>query len=482
MNAHPFNLLLRKHTKIIPSRQTKPGGKKTVTIKIPPPKTMTTKWYFQETFSKATLFQLTISAANLNFAYLPPTGTNQLISLLCINTQFYKLGNWGNAGQTYYNPIGTMQTTLTVQTDPFNISATKKVTIDQSSYLNSININTGWFQSTLLKAYHIAEQSVIPITAVRYNPTIDTGKGNSVWLKSVLATSYEKPRTDKDLIVQDKPLWMLLYGFLNFVQQIKKDTTFLRSYLLVLESPFVTYISHLTHEAFVPIDKSFIDGKGPYNEPATYYQRQHFFPTLENQQQAINAIVESGPYIPKYSNERESNWELTGFYNFYFKWGGTLNPDEPVADPATQGTYITPDTLKQAVQIINPSKQIPASTLHCWDYRRGLIKKSALQRIIENQETDTDFQTDAEGYPPKKKKKYSRQLLYMPEEEEEVQASLVSLCKEDTFQETQDPQQLFNLIKQQQQQQQELKLNLLNLISNLKKKQQVLQLQTGLLE
>nr|UHK06789.1 MAG: ORF1 [Torque teno midi virus] len=482
MNTHPYNLLLRKHSKIIPSRKTKPSGKRTVTIRIKPPKTMTTTWYFQETFAKATLFQLNIAACNLNYAYLPPTGTNQLISLLCINTQFYQRGSWGNASRPY-NPIGTMQTTLTVQTDPYDITKKKTVTIKQDTYLDSINIKTGWFQTDLLRAYAISEQNVIPITAVRYNPTIDTGKGNSIWLKSTIVDNYDKPSKDKDLIITDKPLWMLLYGFLNFVQQIKKDPTFLRSYVLLLESPFVTYISHLTHEKFLPIDKSFIDGKGPFNEPATHYQRQHFFPTLEHQQQAINAIVESGPYIPKYSNERESNWELTGLYTFYFKWGGTQNPDEPVADPATQGTYITPDNLKQAVQIVNPSKQVPASILHCWDYRRGLIKKSALQRIIENQETDTDFQTDAGSQaPPQKKKRYNRQLQYMPEEEEEVQESLLNLCKESIFQETQDPQQLYNLIQQQQQQQQQLKLNLLNLISNLKKKQRMLQLQTGLLE
>lgn len=482
MNAHPYNLLLRKHTKIIPSRKTKPLGKRSVRIKIKPPKTMTTTWYFQETFSKATLFQLTIAACNLNYAYLPPTGTNQLISLLCINTQFYQRGSWGNASRPY-NPIGTMQTTLTVQTDPYDITKKKTVTIKQDTYMDSINIKTGWFQTDLLRAYAISEQTVIPITAVRYNPTIDTGKGNSIWLKSTIVDNYDKPSKDKDLIITDKPLWMLLYGFLNFVQQIKKDPTFLRSYVLLLESPFVTYISHLTHEKFLPIDKSFIDGKGPFNEPATHYQRQHFFPTLEHQQQAINAIVESGPYIPKYGNERESNWELTGLYTFYFKWGGTLNPDEPIADPATQGTYITPDNLRQAVQIVNPSKQIPASILHSWDYRRGLIKRSALQRIAENQETDTDFQTDADSQAPqKKKKRYNRQLQYMPEEEEEVQESLLGLCKENTFQETQDPQQLYNLIQQQQQQQQQLKLNLLNLISNLKKKQRMLQLQTGLLE
>jgi len=480
---HPYYLLLKKHTKIIPSLLTKPNGKKTYTIKIKPPKTMQTKWYFQETFCKGTLLQLTIAAINLNFSYLPPTGTNQQMSMLCINQQFYKNANWGAAQTTYYNPIGNMQRDLDVRTDPYDISKKKHVSVDQTSYLTSISIDKGWFQTTLLKAYGIDQESVIPITAARYNPTIDNGKGNTVWFKSVLVNNYDKPTRDKDVIIENKPLWQLLYGFLNYVQQVKKDTTFLRSYIIMMQSQAITYGTHLTHDAIVPIDLSFINGKGPYNEPATYYQRQHWFPTLENQLETINNIVQCGPYIPKYSNERESNWELTGKYYFYFKWGGTYNPDEPVANPEDQGTYITPDKIREAIQVINPEKQSPQSILHCWDYRRGLIKKSAIQRIIENQETDTDFQPDADLLSPKKKKKkYTRELQHLPEEEEEVQASLVSLCKENTYQETQDPSQLYQLIKQQQQQQREIKLNLMQLISNLKKKQQILQLQTGLLE
>nr|UHK06736.1 MAG: ORF1 [Torque teno midi virus] len=480
-DCHPYSLMLHKHTRLIPSMVTKPHGKRKVIIKIKPPKLMQTKWYFQETFCKNTLVQLTIAAANFNYAYFSPTGTNQLMTFLTLNHYFYALANWGNTVSPY-NPLGSMAKPKQVYTTPERSQLkVKSITISDNTYAESISYEQGWFQTNLLNSYGPTNMTTVPVGAARYNPNLDTGVGNSVWLSSVLNIKYDKPKTDPQLIISDRPLWQLLYGFFNFVQQVKHDKTFLRSYICVIESPAIYSTTHATHEYYIPLDKSFIEGKGQFNLPPTAYQKQHWFPTLEAQIETINAFVESGPYIPKYSNERLSNWELSGFYYFYFKWGGTQNPDEPVADPEHQGTYIIPDKLQQTLQIINPSKNKPETLFHCWDYRRGSLKRKAIDRIIQNTETDTDFQTDSETQK-KKKKRYSRALQHLPEEAEEVQESLLGLCKESTFQETQDPQQLFNLIQQQQQHQRDIKQHLLLLISNLKKKQKILQLQTGLLE
>nr|UHK06699.1 MAG: ORF1 [Torque teno midi virus] len=479
-NSHPYYLMLHNKYKIVPSRKTKPLGKNYIVLKIKPPKLLQTKWYFQEPFSKFTLLQLTVAACNFSWSYLPPTGVNQQMSFYILTHQFYQKSNWGDPSDPY-NPIGTMNPNLEIWTNPEHTQS-KTLTITQSTYADSISYNSGWFTSQLLKSYGIKSQNVQPISAARYNPILDNGKGNAVWLSSVLNRSYDKPTRDKDLIIEGKPLWQLLYGFFNFVQQVKKDTTFLRSYICVIQSPALYSGSTLTKDFFVPIDMSFIKGNGPFDQPPTIYQKSKWFPTLENQLETINNIVQCGPYIPKYSNERESNWQLSGKYCFYFKWGGTHNPDEAVANPEEQGTYITPTNLQQAIQIINPEKQIPTTIFHSWDYRRGALTKTALKRIREDQETDTDFQTDAVLQSPKKKKvKYTRQLQYIPPEEEEIQESLLELCKESTYQETQDPQTLYHLIQQQQHQQRDIKLHLLKLISDLKKKQCMLQLQTGML-
>lgn len=59
----------------------------------------------------------------------------------------------------------------------------------------------------------------IPIGAARYNPTLDDGTSNAVYLTSILKDRWERPTTDKTIILEGKPLWQLLYGFINFVQK-----------------------------------------------------------------------------------------------------------------------------------------------------------------------------------------------------------------------------------------------------------------------
>ncbi len=39
-------------------------------------------------------------------------------------------------------------------------------------------------------------------------------------------------------------------------------------------------------------------------------QKKLWYPTANRQTTTINALVESGPYIPKLTNIKESTWEL----------------------------------------------------------------------------------------------------------------------------------------------------------------------------
>nr|UHK06809.1 MAG: ORF1 [Torque teno midi virus] len=485
--SHPHSLLLKKHKKVIPSLKTKPWGKRYVKIKIGPPKLMSTKWFFQETFTKYSLLKLTAAACDLRYAHLGCCNTNQLISLLGLDLQFYTHGNWGNAappGTNHYNPQGNMAKITCVYLNPNKPNETTTITIKEDNYNNSVSYDFGWFQPKLLQAWKVNTQNVTPMTAMRYNPTIDDGKNNAVWFSSTLTVDYNKPNTDKDLIIEGEPLWKLFYGFTNYVQKIKGDPTFLKSYVVLVQSPYIFPFREIgTKNYHLPLDKSFVSGKGPYNDTLTQDKKQKWFPTLEHQQESINAFVCCGPYIPKYDNQKESTWELHGRYDFFFKWGGSQLPDENVADPSQQAIYDTPNTIKEAIQIINPEKQKAANILHCWDYRRGYLTKGALKRVLEDQETDTDFQPDADSlYQPLPRKKKKKALETYQQETEEVQNSLLCLCEEDTYQEIQQTPDLLQLIQQQQQQQRDIKQQLLTLIADLKMKQKLIQLQTGLLE
>lgn len=270
---------------------------------------------------------------------------------------------------------------------------------------------------------------------------------------------------------------MLLYGWLSYVQQVRKAPDFFISYTLCMESPAID-ISRTPEPVttIIPIDLTFTQGKPPYGQDLSQYDTNHWYPSVYNQTEIINGIVTAGPYVPKYSQTRNSTWELHTFYEFFFKWGGPEITEQPVADPAQQPIYDALDKQYATIQVRDPSKQIFESIIHPWDYRRGILKTSALKRIQDNMSTESSFQEDS---PPHKKRKVTGPCLTLPEQEqEEIQSCLQELCKESTFQEEETPN-LQQLIQQQREQQQQIKYNLLKLISELKEQQNMLKLQTG---
>lgn len=483
--THPHTMIHFKHKKIIPSWKTAPLlRKRYIKMKIKPPRQMSNKWFFQDYFSDTGLFVLHTTVCDLRYQRLGCCNSNQLVSFYCLNPQMYAIGDWGNAksGTSTYKPWSAAPTTQTTISGTDWTGKQKTATITPTPYSSAISYGSGWFQKDLLQiAKPNVGQQVPPITQHRYNPTIDTGHGNKIWIRSILNTSLGPPTTDTSLILEDLPLWQLFFGFLNYCNKIKNNKYFVLTYFVSFQTKFCEPQPG-TPQVFMPIDKTFINGQLPYGRFNIFTGNEKWFPTVANQVETINAIVQCGPYMPKLDNIRESTWELDSKYIFYFKWGGAQLPEAYSADPSKQADYQVPDKIKQRIQISNPNKQDPKGILHAWDFRRGFATKSALKRMLENTDTDTTFQisTDAES-TPKKKKKTTNSLPAQDQTQEEEENCLLSLFEEPTCQETQKTS-LQELINQQQQQQQSIKLNLLKLISQLKKKQSVLQLQTGLLD
>ncbi len=199
----------------------------------------------------------------------------------------------------------------------------------------------------------------------------------------------------------------MLYGWLSYVQFVKKAPDFFLSYVLAMQSPALLPASQPGAELnmVIPIDDSFIHGQAPYGEPLTLSSKANWVPNVYHQLPILNKIVEAGPLIPKYSQTTNSTWELDMFYTFHFKWGGPEVTEPPVADPHQQGTYDVPDTFQTAIQIRNPAKQIPSSLLHPWDIRHGMFTKTAIKRMYDNLSIDSTFQPDAEYQPHQKRKR-----------------------------------------------------------------------------
>nr|UHM26660.1 MAG: ORF1 [Torque teno midi virus] len=496
--CHPQNLLLGKHKIILLSKQSKPNGKLKKRVRIRPPKQMLNKWFFQEQFHSAPLLNLRASVCSLSYPHIGCCMANRMITFKALNTGFYKNGHWaqyrpettpyipytGAASDLWYWDTADWPKNMYEPTDPWVKQHGFQVTA--TSYSTSVAYDTGYFNSRVLSAKLITRETkrntaiaALPMNICRYNPTKDTGKGNTVWLHSNLRESYDKPSSDKTVIIAGIPLWMIFWGWLSYVQHMKKAPDFYTSYTVCIESPFIEVASStVTPTPIIPIDDTFIKGQAPYNAPIRNTDLAHWYPDVFNQTEQINNIVCSGPYVPKLDNIRNSSWELHYYYKFRFKWGGPEITDQPVVDPSKQPIYDAFDKVTQAVQIRNPANQKFTSILHPWDLRRGIIKNKTLKRMQENLSIDTTFCSDSS--PTKKRRITGPCLTALEEINQEERSCLQTLCEESTFQEIQEETDIKQLILQQQQQQHQLKYNILTLISKMKEQQNMLKLQTGL--
>ncbi len=381
-----------------------------------PPRQMSTKWFFQEGFAETGLIRITSAAASLSYSYLGCCNENTGATLYCLNIQYYALSGWGNStppgthslwyeprkniAQSKYSGNGFSGIDYTGK----KVSGTLSFTADPLTgrYKSTVNKDTGWFNPTLLSIVDLQQpETVPPLHIKRYNPSIDTGAGNQVYLLSILnLDGYNPPKTDSQLILEGRPLWQLLYGFPDYCNKIKKDPRFTDTYYLVIVSPAIE--PHAGEDRIhIVVDVAMLQGKGRYGSAVTPYRKEHWYPTLEHQLGSINSIVECGPYIPKLANQTYSTWELKSRYTFYFKWGGAELPEQEVENPKAKGTYEVPDKL-QAIQITDPTSQKASRLLHSWDWRRGYVTKSALKRIIQDSDSDDSLQTASEQDTPKK--------------------------------------------------------------------------------
>lgn len=487
-SRHPHLMLLEKHKKIVLSKASVTNGKYRVKMKVRPPKQMITKWFFTQEFCEYTLLLLAGAALNLRYSHLSASNENLLINILSLNWYFYQHTNWmaAHQGTVGYMPITGLTRDLKYfvhvrgQADPVEKS------MPQEAYTHSgaLSYNYGWFNPSFLKAVGLkgptSELALTNMIYGRYNPTKDSGRGNKIYIISTVADHWGPPEHDKMILIEELPLWLGLYGFLSYIKTVKPGNLLQSSLVVLVSDAIYTQNQIGGGKYWAPIDPEYQDGKKPYDQTILPSEKTRWAPNYTWQLKTLNAIVESGPFVPQYSEEKYSTWELKYTYNFFFKWGGPEQPQKEVKDPKQLKIYDVPDKMFGRLQITNPAKQTTETIIHPWDMRRGIIKEKALKRMCEHLETDSEFQYSAEEDVPKKKQRVGAALTYPHEEEEEIQSCLQALCEENTCQEQE--QTLQDLIKQQQQQQRELKYHILKLIFDLKNKQKQLQLHTGMIE
>jgi len=488
MNCHPIAILLDQHKKVILSRANHPQGKNKIVVNIKPPKQMLNKWFFTKQFCMFDLLQIQAAAMSLNYPKLGCCNENQIISIFYINPQFYQDSDWGQYTSSPYKPIKTISKTLKYWWKQGN-----KTGIFQPNYLDetgqhvyykSVSINEGFFSPPILNTYKITigetetHTYALPLGAARYNPEIDDGKNNEIYLVPINVGHYNKP-SEENLLFKGLPLWLMFFGLYSFIKKTKAES-FLGLHMFIVKSDYILPKPKDPKLQFFPIiDGNFVNGKNPFDSYISQTQKQLWFPTCYHQVETINNFVKCGPFIPKLDNDRESTWELPFKAIFYFKWGGPQMPDQHVADPKEQPAYVVPDKLNQGLQISDPLKLATEGLIHSWDYRRDTITKKAFKRMLENLEVDSDV--CSHSGTPRKRQRVQNSLPFPQEENQKIKTCLLSLCESSSSEKEEETSNLEQLIKQQQQQQKQLKLQLLTLIQDLKEKQNQLQLHTGLI-
>nr|UHM27136.1 MAG: ORF1 [Torque teno midi virus] len=508
----PQNMLLSRRKRILLSKQTKTNGKLKLKLKFKPPKQMSTKWFFQRDFCPFGLIRLSAAAADFNYSDIGWSAQSTVSTLYALNVEFYQVSNWASRAQTdkgYVNiPTQTFPLwfkftergkTQWYGYDPTDIEIKKKYNDD--AYLRSVSYEDGLFNPRILFSSEVRAGGTsyqngktiydstptdaqliaqLPLIPLRYNPQADHGMHNCIYLTNILGGRYNKPALSTNLQFNNVPLWMSAYGYWDFILQNQADKGVYLHSLFVMQSESLETLNQTTKNTLYPIiDPEFASGKLPWDEYLGTTAKQFWYPTALWQKGSLNTLTCSGPLVPKLNDQKASTWELRYSYKFFFKWGGPQVTDPQVEDPCTRNKYPVPDTLQQTVQISNPEKQHTASILHDWDFRRGFVTSTALKRMSEHLQTDTDFQSD-DSDTPKKKRRITKEIPAKIQKEEKIKKCLLSLCEEPTSQE--ETQDLHKLIKQQQQQQHHLRKNILKLMTYLKQSQTSVELQTGLLE
>nr|UHK05954.1 MAG: ORF1 [Torque teno midi virus] len=478
-HIHPLKMLLSKHHRILSSIQRKRGGRNSMTLKIKPPKGLTTKWFFQREFATYPLLKLNGVATNFSYSLFGPNTQSPNITIPALNTQFYTQHNWAQTRTTPYYPYPSYPTT-----NPYTYTAPngKTSTPRPDNYSESIDYTKGFFNPIVLQAVQVKQNETkyhhLPVVYGRYNPEEDTGHNNQVWLTTVISNKDWQPTTNPDLIFAEEPLYVIFFGIYDWVKSLKGGIDLLKTGMFVVKSPAIKPISGTTQTIWPILDMSFILGKMPWDETATQQDKAAWYPTTDKQMQIMNSIVECGPLTPKYSNLKSSTWQLPYLYTFYFKWGGSQITDQLIQDPKTQETYTPFYNEPQTIQVADPLKQIPETIFKPWDYRRGILTRSALKRMRENLSSNASIQLD-ETESPKKKKKVTSQIQHNYQSSEETSTYLQEIIEKDTF--PQEETNLQQLIYHQYNQQQQLKQHIYKILNKLKKKQRNILLQTGFL-
>nr|UGV39069.1 MAG: ORF1 [TTV-like mini virus] len=434
---HPIKLLTDKNKITVTSLKTQPLKRKIYKrIWLKPPKLLQNKWYFQQHLSNYPLLTFAVTATSLNSMFISTKANNSNITFPTLNTEFFKRsafqytqqnkGYFPKEGTYVYGltngyvdlkkvkrrdtiylggqtndpgvPISSLSATTYTKAQWGNVFFHQYLNHDKTTFITSDEPQTFYSPTNIEKTVNYDNESKAQIKfdpyfwLERYNPYKDKGDGNEAyWLSVSDATknNWEPPK-DEDLIIRGHPLWLMLWGWEDYTKKCGKITNFDENVILVIKTKYISG----THQYYVPLNQSFIQGQAPYfNDPEeiSTWDTGHWFPKWKFQRETINNLLMTGPGVCK--SENQDSIQAFMKYDFFFKWGGNTSTLEHISDPVSQP--ITPSPPGQYLQneITNPENSIE-NLLYQWDIRRHTLTQAATKRISECTTDDCSLFTD----------------------------------------------------------------------------------------
>nr|UGV34302.1 MAG: ORF1 [TTV-like mini virus] len=428
--------LMNPDSIIVPSKRTEPKGKPYKRVKIRPPAQLESKWYFTQDLAKTGLLLFTCTACSLDHYFISSSAESNNVGFKSLNTKYINRHNFGSTTTYGWIPYieGTNQKTFWAHKNA--APATEQIQNlffkdliylgNASTYQIGDTVETKWISSsnnTYFDSYknwgNIFWQGYINGEALllvctesnwetiktwakdktkklttdtkftklteplwlycRYTPETDTGIGNQSYiLPNVRDDKNWDPPTSENLKHGNFPLWIMFFGWLDWLRKGKFVIHMDEFYTIVFKCPFITP----KLDYYVPMDDSMFENRSPYQpEPGDIVpsDTNNWNPHVRFQQVTLENICACGPGTAKFPHGTKSV-EAKCYYKFYFKFGGCPPKMEQVENPTTQGKWPIPGTEQQIYSLQSPSLP-PESLLYRFDTRQDLITKRAAKRI-----------------------------------------------------------------------------------------------------
>ncbi len=391
---------------------------------------------FQAEISNQPLLVIQTCIASFDRMYLAADSQSTTMGFTSLNTQSFQLHNWNTPPTTGYKPqnnqwlFGTQNGQSNPNEEPVkNLiylggtgPAETGIPITNQSGLNDLPTKTTMWGNIFIPHYFSGEGSVYisskgplelkqyysTLTSTtskldsdkvkdvnfitpkstanyvdcRYNPLADKGTGNKVYLVSISRDQTPwAPPTSPLLIRQDLPLWIALWGFIDWEKKLAETSQIDTTKIVVIESPYISP----KLDKYVPLDQSFIDGTSPHKNNMTDYDEKNWYPKTAFQYESITNICNSGPGTAKLP--KETSAEAHYRYTFHFKFGGCPPPMDKICNPTTQAVYPVPNNESPTTSLQSPTNPIQ-TYLYDFDERHGQITAKAAKRLKKDYETE----------------------------------------------------------------------------------------------